>query len=269
MKINSQGLQSEHIFHDFAGELTDHGGYISVTTPANLSYYFGNFLTFPNPPKVGDFAIWMALFRRRFADTPEVRHSCFMWEPTRVADKAALKEFTDAGFTVDTTSVLSATSVRAVKPKPDGVEFRQIITDAEWLGVIDAQTEQGFPSIPPAAYRRYKEDSFAGLRRMSEQGLGAWWGAFKGDEMVADMGLYFGKNVGRFQSVETSPAHQRQGICSALVYHVSEWGFAQHPGISLILHAEAGEVAREIYRSVGYEEIEVLESVFKPPPAVQ
>ena len=38
-----------------------------------------------------------------------------------------------------------------------------------------------------------------------------------------------------------------------------------HPGVTLFLWADAHDVARGIYCSVGYEEIEVLQSVFRPP----
>ena len=90
-------------------------------------------------------------------------------------------------------------------------------------------------------------------------------GAFKGAELVADLGLFFGEQVGRFQSVETAPEHRRQGICRAMVHHVSEHGFTKHPGTTLMLHADAHDVAREIYRSLGYEEIEVLQSAVRAP----
>jgi len=265
MEIKSRGLQSEFIFHDMEAITTDHGDYLSVLTPDNLEYFYGNFLLYPAPPKAGDIDAWRDRFAEVFDLYPAVRHETFQWLPTGSADPEALVEFRQAGFRVDEVSVLSATTVHTDKPPPEGVSFRPITTGAEWLAVTDAQSAEGFPGIPVEEFRRYKDAMFANYRRMAEQGLGDWWGAFKGDTLVADMGLFFGKGVGRFQSVETAPEHRRQGICRAMVYYVSKQGFAAHPGISLILHAEAGEVAREIYRSVGYEEIEVLQSVFRPP----
>lgn len=265
MEITSQGLKSEFIFHKFSGEIKNHGDCISVLTPLNQSYFYGNMIVYPSPPQVGDMTDWVARFDRIFANYPEVRHSCFQWLPTNRADEEALVEFKAAGFTIDETSVLSATLVHTNRPAPEGVDFRQIQSDAEWLAVVDAQTKYGFPSIPMVEYRKFKEDAYANYRRMAEQGMGAWWGAFKGDELVADLGLFFDDKVGRFQSVETALNHRRQGICTALVHHVSQWGFDAHPGATLILHAEVGEVAREIYRGLGYEETEVLQSVFKAP----
>ena len=82
---------------------------------------------------------------------------------------------------------------------------------------------------------------------------------------MADLGLFFGEGVGRFQSVETSAEHRRQGICRAMVNHVSNHGLAAHPGITLIMHADAHDVARGIYCSVGFEEIEVLHAAYRAP----
>ncbi|OUS05693.1 hypothetical protein A9Q96_10860 [Rhodobacterales bacterium 52_120_T64] len=265
MKITSKGIQSDFIFHKFAGVTTDFGDCISVRTPKNPDYFSGNFLLFQRPPDLADFANWIEKFETVFAPYPAVRHHTFQWLPTTTPDPAVLEEFKHAGFTIDETSVLAARTVHDDKPAPEGVEFRQIRTDAEWLAVIDAQTRDGFPKIPMSEYRRYKEATFANYREMSEQGLGGWWGAFKGKVLVADLGLFFGEGVGRFQSVETSPEHRRQGICRAMVSHVSNQALAAHQGITLLMHADAHDVARGIYCSVGFVEIEVIHAAFRPP----
>ena len=245
--------------------MTDHTDCISVRTPNNPDYFFGNFLLFSGPPSLGGIDHWMERFGQVFAPYPEVRHHTFQWLPSAAPDPAALEEFKKAGFTIDETSVLATRSVHTDKPAPRDVEFCQIRTDAEWLSVVDAQARDGFPQIPSDEYRRYKEESFANYRQMSEQGHGDWWGAFKGDELVADMGLFFGEGVGRFQSVETASEHRRQGICRAMVNHVANHGLNSHSGITLVMHADAHDVAREIYCSVGFEEVEILHAAFRPP----
>jgi len=265
MEITSQGLLSEFIFHDFAGVETDHGDCISVRTPANPDYFYGNFLIFPLAPQVGDFDRWRARFAEIFADTPAVRHVCFQWASGENASAEALAEFKAAGFNVGLESVLTAQSVRMDKAPTAGISFRPLRTDSEWLGAIDAQTDGGFPQIPKDEYRRYKEATFAQYRTMSEAGLGDWWGAFNGGEMVADLGLFFGRGIGRFQSVETREDHRRQGICRSLVHHVSKQAFAAHPGITLMIHADADEMPERIYKSLGYRQTERIESAFRPP----
>lgn len=91
MKITSAGIDSDFIFHDFAGVITNHGDCISVRTPTNPDYFFGNFLLFPAPPAAGDLPVWQARFQVGFAAHPQVRHQCFQWLPAHPirADAAA------------------------------------------------------------------------------------------------------------------------------------------------------------------------------------
>lgn len=265
MEITSKGMLSEFIFHGFGAVVTDHGDSISVRTPNNSDYYFGNFLLFPAPPSDGDFDQWMARFADVFAPYPNVRHHTFQWLPG-VSDKSGeLAKFKLAGFTLDETSVLATGSVHTDKPVPDGVVFRKITTDADWAAVVDEQSREGYLNVPAEDFRRYKEESFANYRCMSQKGLGDWWGAFKGEELVANMGLFFGDGVGRFQSVGTAEKHSRQGICRAMVVHVANEGLKSHPGITLILWADAHEIARDIYCSVGFVEIEKLYAAVRAP----
>lgn len=261
MEITSAGLLSEFIFHRVNAEISDLGDCIMVRTPSNPAYFYGNTLIFPNPPKSGDAARWIARFDTVFTDR-DVRHHTFQWPP---GTDVPLTEFSDAGFTVEQILVLTARAVHSEKPAPNGVDFRPIKSDQDWSAVVDAQTEQGFASIPMNEYRAFKEAAFASYRAMSDRGLGDWWGAFKGETLVADLGLFFGDGIGRFQSVETAPAHQRQGICRAFINHVSNVALSERPDITLMLQADAGEVAEGIYRSVGFEQVEVLQSVFRAP----
>ncbi len=48
-------------------------------------------------------------------------------------------------------------------------------------------------------------------------------------------------------------------------HHVANHGLATHPNITLVMHADAHDVARGIYCSVGFEEIEILHAAFRPP----
>lgn len=50
-----------------------------------------------------------------------------------------------------------------------------------------------------------------------------------------------------------------------MVHHVATQGLAAQLDVTLILHADAHEIAREIYCSVGFREIETLQSVFRAP----
>ena len=154
MEITSKGLQSDFIFHGFGAIQADHDDCISVRTPNNPDYFFGNFLLFAGPPAKGDLKHWIERFETVFASYPGVCHHTLQWLPSAVPDPEALEEFKEAGFNIDETSVLATQSVHTDKPAPEGVEFRKIHTDAEWAAVVDAQTRDGFPQIPKEEYRR-------------------------------------------------------------------------------------------------------------------
>ena len=266
MEITSPGILSDMIFHRFAGEITNKGDIVKVYTESNPSYYYGNFLIFRDPPTADDLNEWIALFDREFAHDEGVKHHTFQWLSGKMADPAAIKAFTDQGFTYDHVSVLTAQQTHTDRSPPDGITYRKLQTDQEWSAATEMQVANGFPSIPSDEYLIYKEAQFATYREMSDAGLGGWFGAFQGDELVANLGLYFDDTIGRFQSVETAEAHRRRGICTALVQYVSQWGFRHRPGITLMIHADHDDVPSRLYQSLGYREVEVLESLFRPPP---
>ncbi len=263
MDVTSPGILSDLIFLRFGGEVTNRGKFVKVQTPDNPDYYFGNLLILPGPPD--DVAKVVALFDAEFADASGVQHHTFLWEPTARLSTAAKTAFTAKGFFYNHSSVLTAQSVHDDRHVPDGVSFRKLETDAEWDAALDAQMTLNLDNHPREAYIAFKTKQFVQYRDMADAGLGGWFGAFKGNKLVADMGLYFDDTIGRFQSVETHPDHRRQGIARALVQWVSNWGFLHRPGATLMIHADHGEVAETIYKSLGFRETEQLESLYRPP----
>lgn len=265
MNLTSPGMLSDLIFNRFSGEVTDHGDFIKVYTQSNPTFYYGNYLVFPEPPQDGDAQKWVKQFESTFAHDDRIKHYTFMWTPEHKIAPNVIEEFTKIGFEFDESSVLSAVAVKPIKNPPSDVSFKIIETEKEWRQVIELQLLRNDSNATDAEYRKYKEAQFVDYRKMVDADLGRWFGAFKQAELVADMGIFFDDTVGRFQLVETHPAHRRQGICSALVYHVSEWAFEHKPGCQLIIHADLHDVARSIYQNVGYEETEVLQSLYKEP----
>ena len=92
----------------------------------------------------------------------------------------------------------------------------------------------------------------ARYRKMAQAGLGAWFGAFLENQLVADLGLFFEAGVGRFQQVETHPDFRRRGICGTLVYHSSRFGFEKMEARTLVMVADEHYHAARIYESVGF-----------------
>src|SRR5687767_14258279 len=84
----------------FHGKLTDRGEYIVAETPENPWYYWGNLLVMKEAPKTGDFARWMALFKKEFAHQPLVRHVTFGWDSPEGFEGAAI-DFVKNGFQLE------------------------------------------------------------------------------------------------------------------------------------------------------------------------
>jgi predicted GNAT family acetyltransferase len=98
----------------------------------------------------------------------------------------------------------------------------------------------------------------ARYRRMSEAGRGAWFGAFLGARLVADLGVFSDETgtLARFQSVGTHPDFRRRGICGALVHQASEWALNTLRVGTLVMAADEEYHAARIYESVGFQPTE-------------
>lgn len=262
MHITSLGFQSETLFQHYHGIVRDHGDFIEVRTPENPTFWFGNYLLLPAPPTVADIPAWAARFDTCFADAPEVVHKCLQWPDTGADTRAAFEQL---GWEFDQATVLMATHTKAARQAPENVAFRPIESNDDWARVLEQQIAsrpEGFAETP---YRAFKEKRLALFRKLQADGRGQWYGAFKGAELVADMGIFHRNGISRFQDVSTHAAHRRQGICSALVHYVSTQEQAQNPGNQMVIIADAGEPAERIYKRVGYREVEQIQSVVLRP----
>jgi len=264
MDITSIGFLSETMFQRYNGIVHDHGTFTEVRTPDNYTFWFGNYLLLPSPPVVAMVPGWIAKFDACFADAPEVAHKCLQW-PDAGGSAATRTEFERLGWEFDQTSVLVATNTAPVRPAPPGVVFRRIKSDLDWTQVLEQQVASRPEGFGGALYRAYKQKRLAFFRGLQDAGRGAWYGAFKGTELVADMGIFHRDGISRFQEVSTHPAHRRQGICAALVHHVSTAEQAQEPGNRMVILADAGEPAERIYTRLGYREVEQIQSVVLRP----
>lgn len=265
MEITSIGFLSETMFQRFDGVVRDHGDFVEVRTPKNHAYWFGNYLLLAEPPKVRDVSHWITCFDTCFEDAPEVRHKCLQWSGSGQDADALRTEFERLGFRFGQAVVLAATETVLARPALEAVTFRKLSGDLDWQQALENQILCGNAGIPAGEYRAFKLKQMENFRRLQAEGKGAWYGAFKGRTLVADMGIFHRENISRFQSVGTHPDHRRQGICATLVHHVSNATQAQHTGNRMVIVADAGEPAERVYKSLGFAEIEQMQSAVLPP----
>ena len=251
MQIQSLGSQTDLIFSRFSGEVIDKGDYTVIRTPSNPTFWYGNYVVFPNPPEAQDITRWMEISAREF---PDAKHRVFGFDGVN-GEIGAAKDFEALGFDVIKTIVMTASEVHAPPKVNLEAEYRQILTAEDWKQTIQLRIECN-DEHEPEGYKVFIHRKMLEYQRMTEAGLGFWWGAFLNAEMVSSLGLFVEHGVGRFQSVETHPEYQRRGMCGTLVHTAATHGFETLNARVLVMCADPEYHAARIYESVGFKPTE-------------
>jgi GNAT superfamily N-acetyltransferase len=264
MQIHSRGLRSDLALLHLSSDVHDRGDYIAVHTPSNHGFFWGNFLLFARAPRPGDVVEWPRCFEREFGRYADIHHQAFTWDlgpDDRLPTLASThRGFQEAGFDVHHTTVMIADQVLAPATPNREIVIAPIETEKEWLDIIDLQITTDTDELEPVAFRRFMERRFVAYRALVEAGLGHWFGARIGGDLVADLGIFWGGGVARFQNVETRAEFRGQGICSTLVHHVGSWVSSRSPGTTLVIEAATDEPAGRIYQRLGFLVAEQLTS---------
>ncbi|HYF74601.1 MAG TPA: GNAT family N-acetyltransferase [Nocardioides sp.] len=239
-------------------DIEHHDDHVVVRTPANPTYWWGNFLLLDRPPAADDVPRWMALTA---AAHPGSAHVAFGVDGTdgTVAD---LQPFAAAGLDVEAATVMTATAVHE-PPRPNReATYRPLRSDEDWeqqvaLGIAGEHEESGADFVVAKA---------AAERAMTGRGQGEWWGAFLGGTLVASMGLFVASpGLARFQNVKTHPDARGRGLAGTLVHEVSRFGFEELGVETLVMVADPDYLAIRVYRSVGFADTETqLQASRKP-----
>jgi len=165
---------------------------------------------------------------------------------------------------------MTSTIARLTPPKKrcDALVVRPLASDADWAAATELQVLCGLEHYAREEYEAFKQAQMRQYRQDSEAGHGFWYGAFLDGALVADLGIFQGHGVGRFQSVETHPAHRRRGFASQLVYESSRHALSLHPEHTLVIVATSGAPAMLVYEGVGYAVTEQQAAMFKRPPGI-
>ncbi len=259
MDVRSLATRTDLALLRLAGsEVVDHGAHIVVRTPDNPSYWWGNFILLSHPPTADEVPEWIDLFERTF---PESRHLAFGVDGTdgSVDDLAA---FRTAGLNVETSSVMTATSVHE-PPRPNReATYRPLISDDDW----QQQVELGIAGEHEDGGQDFVIAKTAAERSLTGRGIGEWWGAFVDGRLLASMGLFSASpGLARFQQVKTHPDARGRGLAGTLVHEVSRFGFDVLGAETLVMVADPDYLAIRVYRSVGFADTETqLQADRKP-----
>ena len=153
-------------------------------------------------------------------------------------------------------------------PRPShDARYRPLSGAGDWQRSLELRlaTDEGGEL---ATTRAFYEQRTADARRLAENGHGAWFGAFAGDRLVAQLGVFSdGSGVARYQNVETHPAWRRKGLAGTLVWQAGRYAADQLGAHTLVIVAEPRRDAIRVYRSVGFTEAEAQIAFERPSPA--
>jgi len=250
--VRSLAYRTDLMVRERSGaSVTDHGDHLVVRTPANPSFWWGNFILVPGPPAPGDPAAWRALFSREF---PDADH-CAIGVDSVDGDTGPGAELAALNLSARVSTVMSASSLRP-PARPAAAEFviRALAGDADWRSAgelrLTLAREAGEDS---AGHLDFLARQAAAARTLTEGGHGWWFGAFEGAELRSALGIVTdGRGLARYQAVETHPEHRRRGLAGTLVHAAAEHAIARAGVRTLVIVAEPDGPADGLYRSLGF-----------------
>jgi ribosomal protein S18 acetylase RimI-like enzyme len=171
------------------------------------------------------------------------------------------------GAEVEVDDVLAREGPPPPRPIPEGYLVRELDpdSDGDWEESFRVALAVGIgEGYAEASHRPYLGRRIEGRRGQIAAGKLRWWGAFRDEELAAQMGLVEGavdgRSLARFQDVDTHPDHRRRGLCSALLAQV---GAASRSPTLVIVAEPEGEAGR-IYRRAGFARVERVAAAQKP-----
>jgi GNAT superfamily N-acetyltransferase len=260
MRRMSPGWVTDLAILELTGSsVDDHGDHLVVRSPGNPDYHWGNCLLVTDPATVDDAARWCDAFRATFPDAgwvaiglPDFPRNATAW--------------TALGIELELVDVLSTTRVPRIAPPPVGYTVRRIV-DADWELMIGRELAENARSgeYEATMHERFVRATAATRDNLSTRGLAAFFGAFSGAELVADLGVVRCGSTARFQAVSTDPAHRRRGLASHLLGVAAGWAAAEGCDTWVIVTESTNDAGR-VYRRAGFELDDAVVSAYRRPP---
>jgi GNAT superfamily N-acetyltransferase len=251
--VTSLGFRTDLALLERSGStISDRGDHLAIATPANPTFYWGNFLLLDHVPAAERAGEWLERFTETF---PEARHRALGFDdPHGTLDD--LSAFAANGLEVEASAVMTATSVHP-PPHPNGdATYRVLESDGDWAQHVELQMACN-DTFDSDRHLLFVNRRAASNRALTTAGHGGWFGAFLDGQLVAQMGLVTaGRRLARFQAVETHPDHRGRGLAGTLVHHVSGYGLRELGADTLVMVADPGYHAIRVYRSVGFDDTE-------------
>ena len=230
----------------YGSAIEDPGDHLVVRTPGNPDYHWGNCLVVLDEQAVQDAARWVAAF--------EAAHPAAGWRSIGlIRQPDDTRAWTALGLEIEGDDVLTTRRLPRRVPLAEGYSVRRIDGD-DWeqvivAGILDNERTGAYD---PASHERFARAQTALRRRLSEQDVMAFFGAFAGNSLASNLGIVRCGTTARYQAVGTEVAHRCQGLAAHLLGVAARWS-AGHGCRRWVIITEAANPAGRVYRSVGFE----------------
>lgn len=260
------GLATELGVIALEGTVLDQGSHAVARWPQLPSYYWGNTLFFPQPPRPANLRPWCRLFVESFQGTDCEGHVTFAWA-SETGQLGARAELEAAGFSVFRQPAMRLGAPTCPPRANTAVTVRPLQTDAEWARAAWMVIADGVERYDPEVIENFERALFARYRALVEADHGVWLGAFAGGELVASLGLLqVAPGVVRYQSVATVPAWRRKGVSSRLVFEAARIAQEQMGASVVVICPDEDSTAERIYTRIGFRRHSWVCGALRHPP---
>jgi GNAT superfamily N-acetyltransferase len=160
--------------------------------------------------------------------------------------------WTSVGLEVELDDVLTTRTLPRQTPLVNGYVVRRLAGD-DWEQSVARVVEENAQTQEEDAedFARFAEAQVRTRRALCDRDDAAWFGAFAGDRLVAELGIVRCGSLARYQSVVTQPEHRRRGLAAHLLGVAARW--AGDAGCDeWVIVTEATNPAGRVYRNLGF-----------------
>ncbi len=224
----------------------DRDDHLVIRTPGNPDFHWGNCLFVRDAEALNDAARWVEAFHTAFPDAAWVSIGL-------VALPSQLQPWSELGIDVELDDVLTTRVQPRQTPAPAGYTVRELVP-ADWIQLEVRELAENLATgeYDPAEHERFVQARSRTQISLVERGAAAFFGAFAGDLLAADLGIVLCGSKARYQFVGTSLEHRRRGLASHLLGVAADWA-AQRGTEQWVIVTEATNPAGRVYRRAGFE----------------
>jgi GNAT superfamily N-acetyltransferase len=233
--------------------------HLVIRQPANPDFHWGNCVFVTDSETLDDPSRWVEVFQHHFPDADWVALGLVQLPNDATA-------WTNLGLPLELDDVLTTRSLPALSPLPDGYTVRRL-TGPDWELAVARSLAENVHSgeYDPALHERFIRAQVQIRQDLSDQDLCAFFGAFRDDALVADLGIVRCGTTARYQAVGTDHSHRGRGLASHLLGVAARW--AGDLGCDQwVIVTEATNSAGRVYRRVGFEPDAGNAQAYRRPP---